>query len=140
MAVSGTFRAGKTSRIRVAGNQNLTQGEYSVKDKGENLDTTNFESNGYSEGLIGILEADFSLSGHWDAAVNPLVDPPGLFPRDDGPQIQLYTKVADNVFYNFPITRIIEADLNSTAKGLVEFSVPSGMSQGTYTRPAGNAA
>lgn len=145
MPVTGKFRAGKTSRISVAAT-NLRQNEYNVTDKAENLDTTNFEDNGYGEGLVGIREADFSIKGLWDANASnyqQYTDPPGLFPRDNGGSsapsgaINIYTSTIESSqnYYGFPLWRCTSAKVSSTAKGLVTFDA-SLISQGPYSDPS----
>ena len=80
------FRAGKTSRASV-GATNLNLAEWSASYSAADLDTTNFEDGGYTTGLIGPYNLDWSLKGSWDAGQNPQDDPPGLYPRDDGSSV-----------------------------------------------------
>lgn len=130
------FRSGKTSRAIVA-SQTLAVGEWSTDYNGAKLETTNFESNGKFTGLTGILSVSWSISGHWDAGANPLDDPPGLYPRDDGSNMQLFTKVADNVFWSFPTFLVETSTVKSTFDGLVEFDT-SGSSNGDFAPPTGS--
>ena len=130
---SGAFRAGKNSRAQVNA-QNMTMASWDATYKGENLDTTNFESNGYSEGIIGVLELSWNLSGRWNASQNPNADPPGLFPTEEGSDMNLYVNVADDIAYEMPTFRCFEGKASTTATGAVDFQ-SNGMSQGTFTAP-----
>ena len=142
--ITGTFRAGRTSRVSVGAN-NLYQNEYTVTDHAERLDTTNFEDNSYAEAIAGIREATYTLKGVWDAGANqPYAnDPPGLFPRDDGgtnnDATKVYTSQLDvtKSFYNFPLWGCTDAKVNSSARGPVTFEADC-YSQGPYTDPSGN--
>ena len=132
---SGHFRAGKNSRAQV-NNQNMTQSSWTATYKGEDLDVTNFESNGYDEGITGVLSLSWSLSGRWNAAQNPYADPPGLFPTDEGANMNLYVNVSDDTAYEMPLFRVVQSEAKTTATQAVDFSA-SGMAQGTFTSPSG---
>ena len=142
MPVTGTFRARPTSRVQIGQNK-LFQNEYTVTDKAEKLDTTNFEDNSYGEAISGIREAEYTLKGVWDAANNPYAnDPPGLYPRDDGgtnnDQTQIYTSQLDAVksSFTFPLWGCMSAKVSSTARQTVNFEADC-WSQGPYTDPSG---
>jgi hypothetical protein len=98
------------------------------------LDTTHFESQGIEEGLIGIIGADWSLRGNWDATQNPLADPPGLFPRDNGTNMSLITNIVDADAYVFPFWRCLNSKITTTANGLVTFDA-DGKNQGPFNDP-----
>ncbi len=148
MAIVGNFRAGKGGRVQVI-DQALTickMMKYSAKENAADLDTTNFENTitspilgtvCYTQGLVGPIGADFSVSGNWDAAQNPLDDPPGFYVRDDGPELVLFTNRTDNIFYDFLLTRFLSTTLDVDVNGLVTFSV-DGKSQAAYNRPVGS--
>lgn len=130
---SGAFRAGKNSRAQVNA-QNMTTANWSAAYRGENLDTTNFESNGYEEGIIGVLGLDWDLSGRWNASQNPNADPPGLFPTEEGSDMNLYVNVADDLSYDMPSFRCFNGTASTSATGAVDFKA-NGSSQGTFTIP-----
>lgn len=134
------FLAGKTGRTVVGGDP-IAHQQWSATYHGDDLDTTNFESNGKDEGLIGIVGVDFSAKGNWDAQKNPIGAPPGLYPRDDGgvdgKAIQFFTKTGGQNF-NFPLWRILDCTINVEVRGLVTFDY-KGKSQGNFTEPQGNA-
>lgn len=128
MAAVGAFRAGKNSRVVVEAT-NLTAANWRVTRRGDDLDTTNFESAGQEQGLIGVEVSDWSLGGDWDSAQNRFTDPPGLFPRDDLGEIQFYTNLADADFHNITDNRVLSAENGAEVRGKVTFSA-SGKSQG----------
>lgn len=132
-AASGHFRAGKSSRSQVGGN-NLTMAEWSASYKGVDLPVTNFESNGFEEGIIGVFSLEWSLSGNWNAAQNPNASPPILFPTDSGVNMNLYVNTSDNTSYQMPAYRVFSGDAKTSAIGIVTFNA-TGHSQGTFTVP-----
>ena len=134
--MAGTFRAGKTSRAQVS-SVDLTLSSWNATYDAPGLDTTNFEDNGFTTGLVGPYSLNWSLSGAFDAAQNPLTDPPGLYPRDDGDSMKLYTKVADNKFFNLTTWMCTSSKIGTTATGLVTFA-SDGKNQGSFTVPDGS--
>ena len=133
----GTFRAGKSSRAQ-SNSQNMYANDYSLTYRAEDLDTTHFESSGYETGIIGIKGLDWTLNADWDAGANPLDDPPGIYPRDDGTQLKIYTNVSDNKAFVMATFRCFSSQITSSAKGKVSFSA-SGKSQGSFTVPTGSS-
>lgn len=127
------FRAGKDSAATVGGTLMAVE-QWSSKYSGDKLPTNNFESNGLREGLIGFVGLAWSLKGSWDATENPLADPPGLFPRDDGANMTLTTNVTDGSHFSMPLWICSDSDVASTATGLVTFDA-NGESQGNFTVP-----
>jgi hypothetical protein len=135
--MAGTFRAGKSGRVTIGlepAAQHLALQEWAVTGRGADLDTTNFESQGLEEGLIGIVGADWSVRGNWDSAMNPMADPPGLFPRDNGTNMSLITNIGDADGYVFPYWRCLNSRITTTANGMVAFDA-DGKSQGPFNTP-----
>lgn len=142
LLVTGKQRAGKTSRVMTQGAA-LTYASWKADLKGADLETVNFESYNavalqtYGEGILGVLDADTSFGGDWDAGTNPLDNPPGLYPRDDLPTTLFYTSRIDVVFWSFPYMRLRSTSCGSEVKGKVTFST-SGHNQGPFTFPTGS--
>ncbi len=133
MTIVGSFRAGKTSRI-TAGGTALTRNTYRVTHSGTREMTTNFECNGFRQAVLGDEGLDWTISGDWDADQNPVDDPPGFYPREDGANLVIYTRVSDGDNYNMPIYFVTSGELSSSATGKVSVSA-TGASQGTFTIP-----
>jgi hypothetical protein len=142
---TGSQRAGKTSQVN-ANNTALAFSSYNVTVSGEDHSTNNFNSwdaagwdggQAFDEGLLCFVKADIDFGGDWDAGVNPYDDPPGLFPRDDFPNLKLFTSIIDVVDFDFAYMRIRSAKTGAEATGSVTFEV-SGMSQGSFTLPTGS--
>jgi len=142
-------RAAKSSAIEVDGSK-LAFANWQASISAIDLDTTNFQSydatNGmsYEEGILGVIGCAGNFGGDWDAHDNPidftgLVTPPGLYPRDDLPDVFFYTSVVDNVFFEFPYMRIRESQTGAQIKALVTFSC-SYKNQGIFDFPTGSAA
>jgi hypothetical protein len=139
---TGKQRSSKTSRITVQ-NLPLTFASWDITVRGDDLETTNFESYfladnaTYSEGILGILSADVRFGGDWDAGTNPYTDPPGLYPRDDLPNVLMYESRLDNVGWNFPYVRIRGSTNGAKIKDKIVFDA-SGNNQGRFLFPAGS--
>lgn len=139
---TGYQRAGKASKITVTG-QILAYSSYEANVEGQDLDTTNFESydatvdQSYEEGILGVLRCGLTYGGDWDAGLNPLDEPPGLYPRDDLDTLALFTNVNDATYWYFPYSRIRTAVNGSAVRDKVTFRV-TGANQGTFTFPTGS--
>ncbi len=129
-------RSGKNSRIDVSGNT-LAFAKWDVSFGVKDLDTTNFESNGYGEGISGIEQADISFGGDWDAGENPFDTPPGIYPRDDLAALKFYENVIDNIYWSFAYARLRSCKNGASVDGKVTFET-SGMSQGVVAVPTGS--
>ena len=129
-------RSGKNAAVSVQGSL-LNFAKWSADVKGDRLDTVNFESGGVGEGIVGIEEVSTSFGGDWDAGDNPFDDPPGLYPRDDLPDVVFTENTTDNVFWNFDYMFIETARNSAEVRGKVSFET-SGYSQGVYDTPTGS--
>jgi hypothetical protein len=136
MAVAGKQRSGKNARVTVGGTA-LKHAEWEAENKADDLDTTNFESGGVEQGTTGIEVVDVSAKGDWDAGGNFQDSPPGIYPRDDLSTVKFYTNVTDNVFWAFPLLRVLSARNGAQVRGKVSFEW-SGKSQSSFTRPSGS--
>ncbi len=133
---TGYQRSGKLSRVTADGSA-LVHSKWNANWQGDDLDTVNFESVGVDEGILGIEWVDLSFGGDWDAHDNPLDDPPGLFPRDDLPDLNFYVNTTDAVYWNFPYARLRSANNSTEVKGKVAFEC-SGKNQGDWNPPTGS--
>lgn len=133
MPVAGSMRAAKGSRVSVGGTP-LTKSEWDVTYRGDDLDTTNFESGGVEQGLIGVLGADWNAGGDWDAARPAFGVIPGMYPREDLANLQLYTNVSDGHAWAFPLARVISARNGAQVRQKVTLS-GSGKGQGNFSLP-----
>ena len=139
---TGTQRAGKASQVNVDGTA-LTFASYNAKVAGQDLETTNFESyvlaedTTYKEGILGPIECALDFGGDWDAGTNPLDDPPGLYPRDDLPNVEFVTNRGDASFWDFPYVRLRNCASGAAPDAKVTFTC-DGMSQGPFVFPIGS--
>ena len=129
MAAVGHMRAGKNARVQVAGT-NLRRSNWRYTYRADDLDTSNFEGNGWEQGTIGLLLIEWSLSGDWDAQNPDFADPPGLFPRDNLGDVKFYSNVSDAGITDVPANRVLSAENGAEVRGKVTFSA-SGKSQGS---------
>ena len=139
---TGKQRAGKTARVLV-NTLALAFASWKITFRGDDLDTGNFESfnvvslASFNEGILGFIGCDWNCGGDWDAGVNPLGSPPGLYPRDDLTLLQMYESRIDVTLWAFPYARVRSSENGAEAKGKVTFN-SSGMNQGPFTYPAGS--
>lgn len=137
MATSGIkARAGYLGRIQAAG-VNLKLKKWSVKDRSEDQDTTNFESGGYEEGIGGVTGADVTFSGDWNAGQNPFDSPPALIPGTIITNCYLYINKLETQFYLFANLRIIDCTIATEVPGKATYEC-SAKADGTFTRPTGS--
>jgi hypothetical protein len=134
---TGVQIAGKYSRISAEGTA-LAMAKGNVVFVTQDLDTTNFNSvfNGvsYLEGISAPVGLTWTLGGGWDAGTIAYDDPPGLYPRDDLPNLLFYLNVALAQGYTMPFARVRSSTTNMDVKGLVTFD-SAGMSQGPFVVP-----
>lgn len=128
-----TFRSGKTGSVEVA-STTLSLSNWRVAYTGANLETTNFESDGYYTGITGILKCAWDVKGDWDANQTPYTDPPGLFPRDDGTNMILTTSTLDGTSFSFDDWICDSSTVEVTTVGKVTFDA-SGTSNGEFGTP-----
>lgn len=139
---TGSQRAGKASQVLANGTA-LAFASWQANVKGTDLVTTNFESydlatdTTYGEGILGDLNCDLSFGGDWDAAENPLDDPPGLFPRDNLPNLEFVVNQTDANFWSFHYARLRNCSSNAKWDGKVEFTC-DGHNQGVFAFPLGS--
>lgn len=136
MAVLGLFRAGKGSRISADG-VNILGESFDVNRTGEDIDTTCFETGGEDQGTIGPTATEWSFRGKWNAAQNPFDSPPGIYPRDDLPNLLFYPSVADGTVAEIAFARVLSSRVGSEIRGAVTMEA-SGKSNGGITLPTGS--
>lgn len=144
---TGYQRAGKESAV-VTGGLSLAYSSWDASARGDRNETSNFldyvvaTGFAYKEGIINFIECTGTFGGDWDAHHNPVdltadVTPPGLWPRDDLPDTQLYVSIVDITFWNFPYLFITTADVGTDVKGNVTMK-SSYNSQGVFHFPTGS--
>lgn len=132
---TGKQLAGKNSKILVD-NTVMNHSSWLANYRTGDIDLTNFDSATNSEGIKTLNKVELSFGGDWDALSNPYDDPPGLFPRDDLPNLKFYHEATGTVLWDFEFARIRSASNGAEVRGKINFSC-SGMSQGAFLIPAG---
>ncbi len=133
---TGIQRSGKTSALS-ADSVTMAMSKWNCTEEGDDLDTVNFDSLGLGEGILGIQRLRYTAGGAWDAGVNSIDNPPGIYVRDDLPNLILSLNVSDATAYEMPYARVRSATVGTDVKGLVTFDW-AGMSQGIYALPTGS--
>ena len=136
-------KPGKRGRVTIGTVQQTVRHifakEFTVDNSGEDLDTTNFESGGFDEGVLGIELLAFAFKGDWRPERNYLMNPPGLFPRDDLANVKLFPSTDDLAnFWDIPCARVLKAHQTCPVKGVVSFDVDL-KSNGKFVRPGEKA-
>lgn len=137
-----TKRTGKRGRVQVGtggGAQNITMRKWGITEKGEVVDTSGFESGGFTTGLIGNRTCEFNFEGVWDAAVNWQDDPPGLYVRHNLQNLTLFLDSVDGTNYGFPYAIISQAafQVQYAPSQAILYTV-TGQSQGPYSLTTGS--
>lgn len=130
------FRSGKNSRISVNGDI-LAHSDWNQNYNGDRLDTRNFESQGWNEGLIGFRVTEWGTKGLWNAVDNMYDDPPGLYPRDDGTNMVCTPSTSEVIIWTLTDWLCDRSNMSTSATGLVQVDA-SGTSQGQPTPPSGS--
>lgn len=140
---TGYQRASKASQVTVGGTS-LAFSSWKADVDGQDTETTNFESyvlasdTTYREGILGPIVCNITFGGDWDAALNPLEDPPGLYPRDDLANLAFVVNRTDANFWDFPYARLRSAGSGaSDVSSAISFDC-GGMSQGPFVFPLGS--
>src|SRR6185369_5790153 len=102
---TGVQRSGKTSAI-VADSVTMAMSKFNCTEEGQDLDTVNFESNGLGEGILGVEFLRYTAGGAWDAGVNSIDSPPGIYVRDDLPNLLLILNTTDSTNFDMPYARV----------------------------------
>ncbi len=131
MSIPTGARSGKGGQVSLEGTT-LRMQEWTTDDHGDDLDTTDFESEGFDCGLIGIRGCDWSFKGLWDADQNPIGNPPNIEPADDAGPLVLTTNVTDGQAYTLDVIRILKVTITTPVRGTVQFAV-SGKSNGNFS-------
>lgn len=130
-----TFLSGKTGSVVVNG-ATLAATRWSTTLSADELDTSNFEGNGKKSYLIGLQGLAWTIGTLWDAAQDWFDDPPGLFMRDDGTNMKLYTKLSTNKFWSMPTWMCSNSAMEETVSGLVSITA-SGKAQQDFVQITG---
>ncbi len=136
---NGKFVSAKGSRLQIEGD-NLTANSFDAEFKGDDLDTVNFECQGWDQGTIGIQGWEWRMGANWDGQQTPYTDPPGLFPRDNLGTLQAWPSLSQSGTSPLvlPVNRVLSGKFTMAIRDLVKVEA-SGKSNGVGpTSPAGN--
>lgn len=142
------FRAGKTGRVQfnAGGEYNMTAKGWTTSLDGDELDTSSFESASITTPgvvlrgktyLIGMSSLSWTIDANWDAAKNPLDQPPGLYVRDDGTLMKLFSSTADGRFWSMPTWMCSGCNMAVNATGIVSFKA-NGKAQDNFVLITGS--
>lgn len=136
MATTNRPVSGKKGKITLNGTT-VKLKKWSVNPQSQDHDSTNFESEGFGEGLGGIREADVNFEGDWDSAQNPHDDPPNIMDGEVITDVRLYIDRDNSLFFDFDEIRIISVPVNQEVRGVCQISV-SAKTNGEFSYPTGS--
>lgn len=110
---------------------------WAVQSQTDWQDVTNFETQGYAEGVFGIRSASVQLELYWNAAQNPFDNPPSLKDNTILDSVILYINVTDISHYTFAKLAVVSCSLQTPTRGVVTYSVQC-QSDGPWTEPTGS--
>lgn len=133
----------KNAKVRVGagGGAVFTAKKWRVTPKTGMADTTNFEGNGYGEGIGTIIEADIEITeADWDGNANPYDGPPSpdLQPGNIV-EVTLYISGTGGPSWSFPTALVLEAPNDADVRGTVKISAKL-YGNGEFTYPTGDAS
>jgi hypothetical protein len=139
MGVVGHQRSGKGSRSSING-VNLRGTNFDVTRRADDIDTTNYECNGEEQGTVGVVGTDVNYEAYWDSQENPIDSgqAPGIYPRDNLPNVILYLNLTDAIAWNAALCRVLSSNTSAPVRGIVGFKSTM-KSNGGCLLPTGNA-
>ncbi len=128
----------KNSAVRL-GSSTLTAKKWTVTEKSDRLDSTNFESGGYAENVNGIRELTFSIELDDNGALSytDLGIYAGVIFSSSTP-LKLYLNGVNGPYWSIPNPFIESIGHNADVKSTLGLTI-QGNATGTYSRPTGTA-
>jgi hypothetical protein len=127
---------GTTETINV-----YTAKKWSVNPTADELDTTNFEGDGFGDRIAGILDAEFTVDADWDSNNNNYLDPPDIVPGAEIFNVKLFldgdepiSMTTDPRFWFFPSALVLSVPSNAEVRGLLTISFTA-KNKGIYYPP-----
>jgi hypothetical protein len=137
---NGTQCSGKLSRVTIGSGSGgtiiLNAKGCDITEQGEDIDTTNFEAQGYDTGIIGIQSMTFDVKSDFDLGLN-MYNVPGIYPRSDLPNFTAYENVIDGETWSAALCRILSSRNGMPIRGAVSFDF-NGKSNGVYINAGGS--
>ena len=121
MAEVGQAYPGKLAEVTVD-QASLYGTDANVEEHGDDIDGTNFQSNGLDVGTVGPTGLTYDIKGNWQNQG----DPPGASVRPDLPGVTITPGGS------MPTARVLSSKISVPIRGKVEYNF-SGKSQGSYT-------
>lgn len=131
------FFSAKNAKVRLgAGATVLTAKSWTVTSEADELDTTNFESGGYTEVIGGIKKLTVQIEIDWDSAANPFDSPRSIIPGSTISTVKLYVNDTTGPYWSIPTLFIRSVSNPAEVRQTVRVSI-NGTGSGSYTLPTG---
>lgn len=138
--MAAIFQSAYTANVRM--NSALVFAyEWTVAVDGGLWDATTFEGLGYQEFGPGVVGADISVRGFWNATVaeNQFANPPALRAAYQNANLRLYPAGTAGVSWHFPKYRIAKVNMLAQVRDGIKLDFDS-KSEGIFYYPGGFAA
>ncbi len=136
-----TAAHGKNSRVTVGSGPTILKAtDWDYTHEADDGDLTNSESTGCEEGNTGIQRVSWNIKGKWDLKLNPEVDPPGFYPRNDLASVKFIPSNPDVATVTpmiLALARVLSVRATMNVRQNIEYAA-SGKSQGPFTLPSGS--
>jgi hypothetical protein len=136
MPSSDNYFVGKDGKATVNGTDINVEG-WSVSTAADRVDVTSTRTAGYRGIITGIKGLTFSLTLKWDAAANPLDNPPSLVPGTTLSTVRLYLNGTSSPYWSITSAKVLSVTNGSTVADATGLTVEC-EADGSFTAPTGN--
>lgn len=130
------YTVGKLAKTTVNGTDINGDG-WSVDPTAERQDVTSTRTGGYRGVITGIRGATFTMTLSWDAAANPMDNPPSLKAGTTLTNVKLYLNDVTSPFWSFPIAKVLGTPMETKVGDTLKLTVNC-ESDGPFVEPTGN--
>lgn len=137
MAASQTnYFVGKDGKATVAGVDVNVEG-WSVDPTADEHDVTSTRTAGFGGVITGVKRCKGVLTMSFDAAANPLDNPPALAIGTTVTSVKLYLNGTSNPYWDLPIIKVTGNPMESKVADVTKITI-NWTADGTFTDPTGN--
>jgi hypothetical protein len=136
MASNTNYYTGKLGKVTVNATDINVQG-WSVDPTVDEHDVTSTRTGGYGGVIAGIKRLKFTVTLNWDAAANPLDNPPNLGAGSVVSTIKLYLNDTTSPFWSIPSAVVTGTPMEVKVNDDVKITINC-TADGTFSKPTGN--
>jgi hypothetical protein len=136
MPSTTNYFTGKLGKVTVNATDINVEG-WSVEPTVDEHDVTSTRTSGYGAVIPGIKRLKFTLNLKWDAAANPLDNPPNLRAGGTITTVKLYLNDTTSPFWSIPTAIVTGTPMEVKVADDVKITINC-TADGTFTAPTGN--